>query len=101
MKHISRAAADADVSGPEHLERDGCGADEISDFMREESEAFVVARRFGIPQGLVASSVLRHGTRDSVVQASVQCAEVLDADWCIQLQREVGELESQLVVEIR
>ena len=59
--------------------------------MLEESQAFVIASGVGIKKRLVASSVLRNRTRDSVVQASVQCAKVLDADWRIQLQREVGD----------
>jgi hypothetical protein len=59
--------------------------------MREESQAFIIANGFGIKNGLVASSVLCNRTCDRVVQASVQRAEVLDVDWRIQLQREVGD----------
>ena len=91
LKHTSRAAANADVPSPQHLEGDGRGADEIPDLMREESQAFVIASGFGINSGLVASSVLRDRTGDRVIQASVQCAEVLDVDWRIQLQREIGD----------
>ena len=59
--------------------------------MLEESQAFVIASGVGIKKRLMASPVLRNGTRDRVVQASVQCAEVLDADGRVQLQREVGD----------
>ena len=73
LEHISSAASHAHVPGPEHFERDRCGTDEISDLMREETEAFVVASGFGIEQRLVASSELRDGTRDRLVQTSVEC----------------------------
>ena len=59
--------------------------------MREESQAFVIAGGFSIKKRLVAASVFRNGTRDSVVQTPVQCAKVLDADGRVQLQREVGD----------
>jgi hypothetical protein len=71
FKHIASAAANADVSGPEHLEGDRRGADEIPHLMREESRAIVLASTFRINRGLVASSVLRDRTSDRVIQASV------------------------------
>ena len=55
FKHISSAAADADVPGPEHLEGDSRGADEIPHLMREESQALVIASGSGINSGLDAS----------------------------------------------
>ena len=91
LEHISSAASHAHVSGPEHFERDRCGADEISDLVREETEAFVVASGFGIEQGLVAPSELRDGARDRVIETSIQGAEVVDADRRIQLEGEVGD----------
>ena len=59
--------------------------------MLEESQAFVVASGVGIKKRLMASPVLVDGTRDRIVGAFVQCAEVLDADGRVQLQREVGD----------
>ena len=46
---------------------------------------------FGIKQRPIALPVLGHGAGDRVVQASVQGAEVLDADGRVQLQREIGD----------
>ena len=91
LQHTPCAAANSDVPGPEHFERNGCGAHEISDFMREEPQAFVISSGFGIKKQLVAASVFRNGTRDSVVQASVQGPELLHADRRLQLQRQVGD----------
>ena len=59
--------------------------------MLEESQPLVIASGVGIKKRLMASPVLCNGTRDRVVQASVQCAEVLDADGRVQSQREVGD----------
>src|SRR4030095_4249099 len=50
-----------------------------------------IACGYGIKKRLVAASVFRHGTRDSVVQASVQGPEILHADRRLQLQRQVGD----------
>jgi hypothetical protein len=47
--------------------------------MREKLQAFVIASGFGLKKRLIAASVFRNGTRDSVVKASVQCPEVLSA----------------------
>ena len=85
FKYISGAAAYSDVPGPEHLEGDSRGAEEIPHLMREKSQAQVIATGFGVNSGLVASSVLRDGTCDRVIQASVECAKVVDVDWRIQL----------------
>jgi len=91
VQHTPCAAANSDVPGPEHFERKGGGAHEISDFMREKPQAFVIASGVGLKKRLVAASVFRHGTRDRVVQASVQCPEILHADRRLQLQRQVGD----------
>ena len=59
--------------------------------MREEPEAFVSARHFAFGLGLMSfAGVLGDRTRDGVVQASVQRAEIIGADRRMKLDGQLG-----------
>ena len=64
----------------EHLERESGRAHQVSDLVREEPEAFALASGLALVYSFIAAPELGHGTRDGVIQATVQGAEVLDAD---------------------
>jgi hypothetical protein len=90
LQDAAGTAANPNVPSSEHFERESGRAYQVSDLVREEPEAFVLASEPRAHESLIAASVLCDTTRDGVIQASVQGAEVFDADGLIQEEREFG-----------
>ncbi len=92
FEHGSSAAADSDVAALQDVERSSCRVEKIPDLMREESDSFVRAGRFGFLARLIAlSAELCDRARNRIVKAPVQRAEIIDVDRYRPLQCEVGD----------
>ena len=86
------AAADADVSRLENLERDDPGIDQVAQLVCEEAQALLLARVLPHDGGLVARApVFGHGAGDRVVQAPVQGAELVDGHRRLGLHSQFGD----------
>src|SRR4029450_11503553 len=73
LEHGSRAAADCDLAALQDVERSPRRVEKIPDLMREESDPFVLADRFGLQARLIAlSAELCDGARNRIVKAPVQ-----------------------------
>jgi len=70
FEHGPRAAADADISGVEHLERNGRCVHKGSNLMHEKPEALAIAWGADV-RARALSSILRDRARDGVVEAPV------------------------------
>ena len=92
MEDDPGAPRDADVARLEDLERQDRRVDEIPQLVRQKPEALAAARGLLVEGGLIPSApILGDGARNRVVQASVQRAEVIDADRRAELQRQIGD----------
>lgn len=101
LQHRARAPCDSDVPGLEHLERHDRRVDQVPEFMREVPEPLAGAARLTVECGLVAfAPILGHGTRNRVVQAAVQHAEVVGADRRVGLHREFGNGLTHVAVRV-
>jgi hypothetical protein len=91
----------ADVSGLEDFERDDRSVGQISQFVREEPEALVCARRFSIHRGLMSFACeLRHRARDGLVETAVQHPKVICADGCVQFHRHFGDRLTDVAIVV-
>jgi hypothetical protein len=91
----------ADVSGLEDLERDDRGVSQISQFVREEPEALVGARRFSIHRGLMSfARELRNRARDGLVETAVQHPKVVGADGRVQFHGQFGDRLTDVAIVV-
>jgi hypothetical protein len=92
FEHGSRTAADSDVAALQDVERSARRVEKIPDLMREESDSFVLAGRFGLQHRLIAlSAELCDGARDRIVKAPIQRPEIVDLYRDRPLQGQVGD----------
>jgi hypothetical protein len=91
-EHLASAPTDSDISGLENVKRQERRIQQVPQFMREEAEALIPARRLSVEGGLIATAPeLGHGTCDGVIKASVEGSKIVGANGSVLFQGQFGD----------
>ena len=91
MQHLARAPAHSHIPCFQHLERHQRGPGEVAQLVGEEAETLEVRGLAAHARLVPGAPELADGSRDRVVQAAIQRAEVLGADGRVRFHRQLGD----------
>ena len=92
MEDGSGASCGADIARLQNLERHDRGVEQVAQFMSQEPRALTPTRGLSIEGRLILfASELGDGSRDGVIEPSVQCAKVIGADGRVLFHCQIGE----------